>query len=73
MLLRDVNGTEFDSHEIEATTEHFDDPEKGALARVRLSDGTSRLLTVSELELAARDDIAGSSYFGSWPMPPSHG
>ena len=73
MLLRDVNGAGFDSREIEVTSERFDDPEKGELARVRLSDGTSRLVRASELELAARGDTAGSSYFGSWPIPPSHG
>ena len=73
MQLRDVNGAEFDSRHIEVTTERFDDPEKGALARVRLSDGTSRLVRVSELELALRDEIFSSSYFGSWPIPPSHG
>lgn len=73
MLVRDVNGAMFDSREIEATTDRFDDLEKGALAKVRLSDGTSRVVPNSELELAARDDTAGSSYFGSWPNSPSHG
>lgn len=73
MLLRDENGAMFDSADIEAATPGVDDPDKGPLAGVRLKDGTSRLVPVAELELAAREDLSGSSFFASWPMPPSSG
>lgn len=73
MLIRDVDGAMFDSGQVEATTERFEDAQKGQLARVRLRDGTSRLVSISELELARRDDAAGASFFEAWPMPSGHG
>ncbi len=73
MLLRDLHGTTFDSRHIEATTEVLHDPEKGELAKVRLSDGTARLVRVSELELAAREDVSNQFFDGTWPLQPWYG
>lgn len=62
MQLRDAGGATFDSRDIEATTERFQDSDNGELARVRLSDGTVRVVAVFELELAAREDWADATF-----------
>ena len=72
MIVRDVQGRAFDSGQVELTIEEFDDPELGRLAKVRLVDGTARLVRSSELAAAAIDDTASSTFFQRWPIPPTH-
>ena len=70
MLLRDTDGGSFDAQDIEALLERYDDPDMGALARLRLGDGSHRLVPVAELERAAMTDTVDSSFFASWPTWP---
>lgn len=73
MMLNDVDGSSFDSDEVETTIGYLDDETLGQLARVLLADGTYRLVRVSELELASLDDTSDATFYERWPIPPSHG
>ena len=69
MIVRDVQGATFDSRQIELTKEEFDDAELGRIAKVRLMDGTSRLVSASELAAAAINETADATYLQRWPNP----
>jgi hypothetical protein len=56
MELRDLDGAGFDSAQIEALVENFDDPRDGRIGRVRLKDGSLRLVGMDQLLLAADQD-----------------
>ena len=70
MLLRDTEGGSFNAHDIEALLDRYEDQRLGELARVRLSDGSHRMVRVAELEVAAMNDTVASSFFASWPTWP---
>jgi hypothetical protein len=70
MLLRDTEGGFFEAHDIEALSERYDDSQMGEVARVRLSDGSHRIVRVVELDLAAMSDTVGSLFLASWPTWP---
>jgi hypothetical protein len=69
MLLLDLSRTGFDSDQIESVIERFEDPTEGSIARVRLKDGSVRLVSLNELQLAADEDsnIDGNNW---WAIPP---
>ena len=73
MLLRDADGRTFDAKHLESVLERYDDAALGEVARVRLTDGSHRLVRFAELELAAKDETVDSTFFASWPTWPSAG
>jgi hypothetical protein len=70
MLLRDAEGGSFEANDIEGVVDRYRDVEMGELARVRLNDGSHRIVRVAELDLAAMDSTKGSVFFASWPTWP---
>lgn len=73
MLLRDAQGRTFDANQLESVIERYDDAVLGGVARVRLSDGTHRLVRLAELELAAVEETIDANFFASWPIWPGSG
>jgi hypothetical protein len=70
MLLIDAHGRAFDPGKIEAQLERYEDERLGELVKLAMVDGTRILVRAADLERAAANDSAGSTFFSFWPVTP---
>lgn len=70
MLISDARGGTFDARRIEALVDRYADEELGDVARVRLEDGSHRLVRIADLDRVAMDETVAANFLASWPTWP---